>query len=152
MLTTKRLKIIPVTVDVLGKYGTTEYPVSGEMPPHIAWSIEELEKDASFLGWGVWIVIEATTDKIVGDIGFKGKPNMQKAVEMGYGILPHARNNGYATEAVETLCKWAFETGMVTKILADCFIDNTPSIKVLEKLNMKQIDVKDNLLLWELVQ
>ena len=150
LIKTKRLKIEPVTLDLLRKYKTEEYPISKEMPPHISWSISELENDASFLGWGVWLIIEAKTNKIIGDIGFKGKPNAQGVVEMGYGVLPHARKNGYATEAVEALCHWAFDADNVKKILADCLIDNLPSTKVLKKLGMTQIGSNGDLLLWEL--
>jgi len=150
-LKTKRLNIIPATLDLLKKYEAKEYPIDENMPPHIAWSLSELKEDANFLGWGVWLVIEVKTDKVVGDIGFKGKPNELAVVEVGYGILPHAQNKGYATEAMEALCDWAFRTGQVKKILADCMRDNLPSIRVLEKLGMKQVGLNGDLLLWELV-
>ena len=150
MLKTKRLQIVPVTLDALKAYKTKEYPIDKNMSPHISWSLEMSESDPSFLGWGVWIVIE--NNKIIGDIGFKGKPNADHVVEIGYGVLPHVQNNGYGTEAVKALCHWAFETGIVKKIVANCIADNQPSIKVLEKLSMKQVGSKDNLLLWELVK
>jgi len=135
---------------VLRKHETKAYPIGENMPPHVDWSLKELEKETDFLGWGVWFVIEAKTNQVVGDIGFKGKPNVQGIVEVGYGILSVAQNKGYATEAMEALCEWAFQTGRVKQILADCLVDNLPSIKVLEKLGMKQIGLNDNLLLWEL--
>ena len=61
-----------------------------------------------------------------------------------------AQNNGYATEAVKELIQWAFTTSSVKKVVAECLEDNTPSIKVLEKVGMKQISKVENMLKWEL--
>ena len=118
------------------------------MKGHVA----ELQKDHSQLGWGVWFVVEKETNTIVGDIGFKGKPSSDHTVEIGYGIIPAAQNKGYATEGVEALIEWAFRSGEVKKIIAECLQDNAPSIKVLEKLGMRHIGSEDNMLKWELTK
>jgi ribosomal-protein-alanine N-acetyltransferase len=73
-------------------------------------------------------------------------------VEIGYGIIPEAQNNGFATEAVKGIKEWAFSTCKVDKVLAECSAENIPSIKVLEKLDMKQVDSKDGMLYWEETQ
>ena len=63
--------------------------------------LEKLREDSTQLGWGVWLVINKENNTIIGDIGFKGKPNSENTVEVGYGIIPSAQNKGYATEAVK---------------------------------------------------
>jgi ribosomal-protein-alanine N-acetyltransferase len=44
---------------------------------------------------------------LIGRLGFKGKPE-HGAVEIGYGIVPAHRQQGYATEAGQVLIARAF--------------------------------------------
>lgn len=145
-LQTQRLQIITCTVESLSTFSTDDY----EIGPHINMYIKELKKDSTLLGWGVWLVIDKENNKIIGDIGFKGKPNSESTVEVGYGISPLARGKGYATEAVEELIDWAFTFNSVNRVVAECLIDNIPSIRVLEKLNMNKIETKNDMFIWEL--
>ena len=133
-LHTKNLKLVPCNEQFLAS-ASSDY----QLGHHIKNYLEELNKDSSLLGWGVWFVIEKETNQIIGDIGFKGKPNLENSVEVGYGILPSSQNKGYATEAVKELLNWAFSKPNVTKIIAECLEDNHSSIRVLEKLNMKKL-------------
>jgi ribosomal-protein-alanine N-acetyltransferase len=89
-------------------------------------------------------------NKIIGDLGFKGKPMSAKEVEIGCSISPSFQGKGYATEAVQGLIRWAASTGKVKKIIAQCFEDNHASIKVLAKIGMKNIAQKYNILQWEI--
>jgi [ribosomal protein S5]-alanine N-acetyltransferase len=147
-LQTQRLIIVPCTEQALSTYATEEFKMGG----HINNYLKELYEDPSLLGWGVWLVIDKETHTIIGDIGFKGKPDSEGTVEVGYGMAPAARNKGYATEAVNEIIQWAFSTDYVQKVVAECLTDNIPSIKVLEKVKMEKIGTKDNLYLWQLVK
>ena len=120
------------------------------MGPHIEMYLEQLKRDSSVKGWGVWFVIRRENNQVIGDIGFKGKPNDRKTVEIGYGIIPAAQNKGFATEAVQALIDWAFSSGQVEKVIAECLEDNVASIRVLEKVGMKRTSAKDGMLYWEL--
>ncbi len=144
-ISTTRLKLIPCT-----KESISTVSENYQIFDHIHSSLEEYEKDQSTLGWGVWFVQIVDTGETIGDIGFKGKPDSDGAVEVGYGISSTAQNKGYATEAVKALINWAFSTNKVTTIKADCLEDNIPSIKVLGKIGMKQTGKQDNMLFWEL--
>ncbi|WP_026575647.1 GNAT family N-acetyltransferase [Bacillus sp. UNC438CL73TsuS30] len=145
-LQTERLKIVPCTDELLSMISTEEYKIG----PHIKMFLEKLREDSTQLGWGVWLVINRENNTIIGDIGFKGKPNSENTVEVGYGIIPSAQNKGYATEAVNEIIKWAFTNVDVDKVVAECLHDNIPSIKVLEKLNMNKIGTVNDMLKWEL--
>ena len=145
-LETERLIIIPCTEESVSKAEFNHYKVG----PHIISHLKQLKEDESLLGWGAWLVFEKESNHCIGDIGFKGKPDSEKMVEVGYGIIPSAQNKGYATEAVREIINWAFSTNQVKNVTAQCLVNNIPSIKVLEKLNMKQIGQEDNLLKWEL--
>lgn len=140
---TERLVIAPCTEMVLEKIP------NNEIGPHIHHYLKELKQDSTLLGWGVWIVLSKNKGEFVGDIGFKGKPNKNQTVEVGYGICPHAQNKGYATEAVNALLGWAFNSH-VNKVTAECLKDNLASIKVLEKVGMKKISEDEEMLFWEI--
>lgn len=120
------------------------------MGPHINKYLEELKEDSTLLGWGVWFVINQENNTVIGDIGFKGKPNSENIVEIGYGIVPSAQGKGYATEAVQKLIDWAFSNKSINKIVAECLDENIPSIRVLEKLQMKRMGSENNMLKWQL--
>lgn len=139
-ITTKRLKLIPCKEELL-----TEDMDVGD---HIHYYLHEIEMNPSLIGWGVWLVFRQEDEQFIGDIGFKGKPQ-DGVVEICYGILKEAQNNGYATEAVEALINWAFSTRMVEKILAECLRDNIPSIRVLEKLSMMKTEEDEQMIYWE---
>ena len=137
---TKRLNIKPCTRDL--------YESDEEIKSHIQLYLEELESDQELFGWGVWLVFSQTDQQLIGDIGFKGKP-VDGVVEVGYGISPDEQNKGYATEAVEALVNWAFQTGKVNKIVAETLKTNEASIRVLEKLFMNKVEQDEHMVYWE---
>ncbi|MFD1171062.1 GNAT family N-acetyltransferase [Oceanobacillus picturae] len=144
---TQRLRITPCTEKILQ---ITLRADGYEIAPHVKNYLEEYRIDPSLMGWGVWVVIEKEEEKIVGDIGFKGKPDFKKTVEVGYGIVPSAQNKGYATEAVRAIIDWALTSVNVEKILAECHVDNIASIRVLEKINMQKCKHDKEMLKWQL--
>lgn len=146
-LLTERLILIPCTEESISIIRTSE---EYEMGPHINKYLEELKEDSTLLGWGVWFVINQENNTVIGDIGFKGKPNSENIVEIGYGIVPSAQGKGYATEAVQKLIDWAFSNKNINKIVAECLDENIPSIRVLEKLQMKRMGSENNMLKWQL--
>jgi len=142
---TKRLTLVPCTEDFLLSI-SDKY----EIGPHIEFHIEELKKDATMLGWGPWFVIDNESDSVIGDIGFKGKPQADKIVEVGYGIISSECGKGYATEAVNEIVNWAFASQKVDSVSAECLDDNYASIKVLKKLGMQEVEKEDNMIKWKL--
>ncbi|NLD50700.1 MAG: GNAT family N-acetyltransferase, partial [Clostridiaceae bacterium] len=89
--------------------------------------------------------IEKADRSIVGDGGFKGDPNENGEIDIGYGIVKSKRRKGYGFEAVSELIRWGFTNSNVRCITADCLNDNEASIKLLEKLGMKKTKVVENL-------
>lgn len=59
--------------------------------------------------------------------------------EMGlyYAFAPAHRRQGYATEASAALVEFAFEQLRLKRIVATTTHDNTPSVRVMEKLGMR---------------
>ncbi len=146
-LQTQRLKIIPCTEQSLQ---ITPAMFDYQIGPHIDMYLANIEQDPSLAGWGVWLVIKKEENTIIGDIGFKGKPDSNKVVEIGYGIAPSLQKKGYATEAVREIINWAFTCNHVEKIIAECQYENTASIRVLEKLHFQGSEPVKNMLKWQL--
>jgi ribosomal-protein-alanine N-acetyltransferase len=142
-ITTERLILTALNLENYKKINET---YSGK---HIINYIEKLKKDPDLLGWGVWFVTLAESNQIIGDLGFKGKPDEKGIVEVGYGILPEMQNKGIATEAVNAIVNWAFSSPSVQKVAAECLKDNIPSIKVLEKIGMKKTNAANGMIYWE---
>ena len=111
---------------------------------------QQLETDLSLLGWGVWLMIHATERVVIGYVGFKGKPDHEGTVEIGYSVIPAFRNRGYASEASQALINWAFIQQGVKRIIAECNEDNAPSIRILQKLGVKRLEKDGSLLKGEL--
>ncbi|MFQ3545872.1 GNAT family protein [Halobacillus rhizosphaerae] len=93
--------------------------------------VENLEKNNLQLGFGPWVMMDNGREHVIGDIGFNGTPDDEGIVEIGYHVVASERNQGYASEAVEKMCTWAFSHPEVTGVEAQCDKDNIASQKVL---------------------
>jgi RimJ/RimL family protein N-acetyltransferase len=60
-------------------------------------------------------------------------PGLARALEIGYGILPEHRRQGYASEAVAALLQWARTRG-IDHFVASVAPDNEPSLAIIHKL------------------
>ncbi len=91
----------------------------------------------------------------IGTIGFKNAPTETKEVEIGYGINSSHWGLGLASEAVQALVTWAFETGYATRVTAKTAVNNPASMRVLEKNGFTRVgsdyDPDDgDLIVWAL--
>ncbi|PEB37322.1 GNAT family N-acetyltransferase [Bacillus cereus] len=145
-LETERLYIVPCTEESIQVANEQGYN-SGL---HIVGHVENVKQDSALLPWGVWYVLRKEDDSVLGDIGFKGKPNEDQTVEIGYGFIEKYWNQGYATEAVKELIDWAFKTGEVETIIAETLLDNYSSMRVLEKLHMKRVNATETMINWKI--
>ena len=85
--------------------------------------------------YAIWL-IEKTDGTHVGDLCFKGLRENGIA-EIGYGILEEYRRQGYATEAVQAACRWAFRHAEVKSLEAETETENAASQRVLEKCGFR---------------
>ncbi|MEK4299394.1 GNAT family N-acetyltransferase [Oceanobacillus sp. FSL W8-0428] len=145
-LETERLKVIPCTEETVEIAINQKY----DSGPQISTHLKKLNEDPSLLYWGPWFVVRKSDGSILGDIGFKGKPDKNRVVEAGYGFLESYWGNGYATEAMEVLIQWAFKTSKVDRVIAETLQDNYGSIRVLQKLGMKKISSTETMIHWEI--
>jgi len=71
--------------------------------------------------------------KVIGFAGFKGPPDAQRVVELGYGIAPAYQGRGYATEAAQALVAFAVNSGRVSLVRAHTLPKPSASTSVLKK-------------------
>jgi RimJ/RimL family protein N-acetyltransferase len=98
------------------------------------WMRRQQLADAENLGWLGWYII-ATLDglpTLAGTAGYKGRPDANGEVEIGYSVVPEYHRRGIASAAVRLLCDRAFAAG-VKAVLAETLPEGKPSQGVLGK-------------------
>ncbi|NDJ60257.1 MAG: GNAT family N-acetyltransferase [Chloroflexi bacterium] len=111
----------------------------------------QIDADPTMLGWGLWL-IQHTAERIVfGSAGFKGKPDADGMIEIGYGISATYRRQGYTFEAARALVDWAFQQPGVKRLTAECLPNNAGSARILEKLGMARTGIDGGYIKWLLV-
>lgn len=152
-LETNRLRLIPCTLDLLEAEGADRArfaellgaKVPQEWPPELydddarRWTIDKLKAGPRFDGWLVWYAVVRETSALVGLAGYKGPPDEQGVVEVGYGILPPHRRNGYASEATAALIARAFALPEVTAVAAETYPHLTASLGVMRENGMTYV-------------
>jgi RimJ/RimL family protein N-acetyltransferase len=131
---------------VLGASVPEDWPdeeLQGLLDLYAGW----LRDDPEVLGFGPWVAIERAGRNVVGSAGFVGTPRAGE-VELGFGIAPAARKQGYATEAAGALAAWALARPGVERVVARCDPDNAASIRVLEKTGFERAGTDGEQLRW----
>lgn len=143
---TPRLTLTPATVELaraelhdraafarlLGAAVPAEWPpksAADALPLFLSW----IEAAPDQLGWFAWYAVtRGAAPTLVAGGGFKGPPT-DGVAEIGYSVLPQFQRNGYATELVESLVRWAFAQPGVTTVVGETEGPNPASERVLAK-------------------
>jgi RimJ/RimL family protein N-acetyltransferase len=80
--------------------------------------------------FGFSLIVRREDGRVIGEIGFVGPPQ-RGVVMIGYAIVPSARRQGHATEAIVALSDWALAEPDVDEVRAQTLPDNEPSIRAL---------------------
>lgn len=131
IVTTKRLVIFPQCMEEL--HALYEKEADPEMKQTYLEMLTIMGLLPSREEWGTNWAICLQTGEAIGGIGFKGAPDTEGTVEIGYGIQEGFRGRGYAAEAVEGIVKWALAQMDVKRITAQTEPDNAASQNVLLK-------------------
>jgi RimJ/RimL family protein N-acetyltransferase len=116
----------------------------------------------AWLWWTFWQAVLAPSGESIGLVDFKGPPGPEGGVTIGCSFAPAHWDQGYATEAVKPLVRWALGHSSVRFVAAETDAANLRAHRVLRKLGfesaqraagelMARRDVVD-LLAWRLVR
>jgi RimJ/RimL family protein N-acetyltransferase len=160
-ISSDRLILIPFTLaiatsilegnlDVLESLGlkTDKFWPDNESIETLPKIIRNLELVKEPTGFESWMIIKQDDMAVIGDAGFKGKPNANGEVDIGYSIIEKEQKRGYGFETAKKLIDWAFSQQEVKFITASCLINNIASVKILEKLGMQEISRDEEMIYW----
>lgn len=160
-LITGRTILFPITVDIIDaiikqtqELKINEYHYNEEWPEadlREAFPVfRELLESNGTDGFNLWLIAEKESRLIIGSAGYMGKPDNEGIIEIGFGIIPGKRGNGFCSESVRALLKWGLCRNGVHTIIARCEKSNTASQKTIARLGFKFIGTDDGLMKWEL--
>lgn len=81
--------------------------------------------------------------RAVGSIGFHGPPDGTGCATIGYGLVPSARGQGFASEALRALLDVAHASG-VRRVRGDTSPDNVASQRVMAAAGMRCLRAGDD--------
>lgn len=85
--------------------------------------------------WGFYSLNLKNTQQIIGIAGLVDREGLDH-IDIGYGMLPQFRGNGYAFEATKAIYDYGYQELKLEKIVAIVNPDNMGSIKLLNKLGL----------------
>ena len=152
LLRTERLDLVPGTAEQLNAELESQEALSRTLnatvppgwPPEfydadaVRYVLAKIESGNYDESWGFYyLLLRPDTSQsgrvLVGAGGFKGEPDTNGEVELGYAIVPEYQRRGYATEAVRGWSKFAFRDPRVTTVVGQTLEGLTRSIGVMEK-------------------
>jgi len=77
-------------------------------------------------------------DKVIGHISLSSQNSEIREWEIGWAVRHEDWGKGYATEAARRMIEYAFHQLNAHRVVAFCHAENTASIKVMQKIGMKQ--------------
>jgi ribosomal-protein-alanine N-acetyltransferase len=85
---------------------------------------------------GGWLICRG--EEVVGDCGWRGGPDPDGDVTLGYALAPPVRRQGLGTEAVAVLAAWAERQAGVRRLVADVQVGNEASRRLLSRLGFQE--------------
>jgi RimJ/RimL family protein N-acetyltransferase len=141
-VTIKLLEISIADLEVLAESGIPNSVASNSaeaaLPPAFVAqrALGHLKIGKSPLWCSAYYITRDSDGLVVGSCGFKDEPS-NFCVEIGYGISPDCRKQGFATAAVGALLELAFTAADVREVLAQINPKNEASIRVAKKLGFE---------------
>ncbi len=143
VLETKRLTLRPVRLEdtawfeafyahpevmAIRKYGVLNAEAARKQ-------VQSMLEHWSDYGFGMWVVEEKSSGDAAGECGLRWQEDASD-VELSYGLYPHFRGQGIATEAARAALDYGVNELRLARIVALSRGDNVKSHRVLEKLGM----------------
>lgn len=118
----------------------------------LSWHLKALQAERNQLSWRIRVIVERSSNTVVGSINLKGPPNAAGDVEIGWGLNEDARGKGYATEASAAVINWVGKQPGVATVSATIPEDNHASQRVATRLGLSRInETRRDRPLWKCV-
>jgi RimJ/RimL family protein N-acetyltransferase len=154
-IVTPRLELLPATAALLNAELESPSSLAGLLGAEVpeGWPPGEydilaikhfrdcLTENPEAVGWYGWYSLmrqrEGEPRILIGAGGFFGPPDAKWQVEIGYSVARDFEGQGYATEIVSALVRYAFATTRVRRVVAHTMMGNIGSRKVLERAGFR---------------
>lgn len=142
ILETERLRVRELTLadmdalfELYSYEGMTDY-MEDLYPYEEEYRYQEsyIENMYRFFGYGMWLVFEKDTGKLVGRAGVEHREELEGELELGYAIGTPWQGQGFATEVCEGILAYTKEKLGFEEICSLVEPENKKSIHLLEKL------------------
>jgi [ribosomal protein S5]-alanine N-acetyltransferase len=157
-LETERLHLIPLTANQLNLWlnrielleaelncSYQAEPLTGFFAEIVKSQLEITENHkTNYLYHTFWFLVRKSDRVVVGAADFKNVPDNEGQVEIGYGLGENFQHCGYMTEAIKSMCEWAFDQPNIRSVIAETEPDNSASHKVLERCGFNIYSKADN--------
>lgn len=151
-LTTERLVLVCDTYDAMCRSAELGDELAADFSQfykrHLALADEGSFTREDLIWYRTWTFYDKSENTVVGGALFKGKPNENGYVEIGYGMADDRQGRGFATEGNGRLVRWALEEMNASGVTAETEKDNAASIRVLKKLGFEQTHETDEFSYW----
>lgn len=115
-------------------FGWTEF---GD--PIFRFSLDMVRDNAAEAIWWTYLPVLKAEKVLIGSCGYKGPPDKEGVVEIGYEIAKPFRNRGLATELAQGLIHQAFSHKEVTAVKAHTLAEINASGSVLTKCGLEKV-------------
>ncbi len=168
-LETPRLKLVPLTIAIVeavlaGRREDAEVLVGARMPERwpnpelveraFTASLEAIRAQPEACLWGGRVLVRRGEDgqaRVLGSVVFRGRPGDDGVAEVAYGVEEGSQGLGYATEAVTACVAWALAQEAVRAVQAVTFPWHRASRRVIEKVGMQQVGVREHETMGEIL-
>jgi [ribosomal protein S5]-alanine N-acetyltransferase len=96
------------------------------------------------------VIIHKDEQMIIGDMGFKGGPDEEGSMDVGYSMMEAYQGKGYTTEMAKAAVVWGLQQPGVKRITASCSETNLASVGVLEKVGFNRERTEDGEIYWSI--
>lgn len=153
ILTTDRLVIREMTVqDLDALYALYDDEARRFMTPLREDHEIEREELASYInkvygmfGYGYWAITLRESGHVIGRMGFAAYEDADGRTPFGYVIHKDYRRQGYALEAARAILPYARDVLQMQGICAEVHEDNLPSIRFLNMLGFRKVNVIEDI-------
>jgi ribosomal-protein-alanine N-acetyltransferase len=165
MIETQRLFLVPSTAEMMHAAVEEDWPTLSRLlggvdfadqwshfPEAMLWMRDRLQDEPGESIWWNYLIILRSEVRLIGTCGYKGPPEPDGSVEIGYEIADAYQSRGFATEAARALLEWALKQSGVTYVKACTLAEENPSVQLLRRLGFvfteEKIDLEDGRV-WE---